>query len=317
MRPAVYRSQIEYNHLEAGFLFGSVMILLVGKRLWSSLRRYCGSRVPRHDLRARAFGIVWSKAAVADIPFARFAPFPGLVFTSHGFGTGSAGYSFLTAMTLVGVVVMTVTFVVLLLFEVYRSFKLAAIHDAARQADVDAVERMMMQKAVLEARQRRAAAARGSKRRGEVPSDAVDDAADDVVHGNPLYARNVDDSERVRTGPRTGVATVPSRLLQSTARSSKAARGGQPVSFSKSPLSSSGGVASGVPPPPPPPPPSRGDSRRSVVVAAMRAARPAKGAGNGALRAGAGADMKVAPDRVHNGDGTQKPRDGDGSSSSE
>ena len=59
----------------------------------------------------------------------------GMIFTSKGFGPGSTGYNLSVAVTATGsaIIVSTSVFLALLVFEVYRSVKYAAIHDVARQ----------------------------------------------------------------------------------------------------------------------------------------------------------------------------------------
>jgi hypothetical protein len=57
----------------------------------------------------------------------------GMVFTSKGFGPGSTGYNLSVAVTASAIIVSTFVFLALLVFEVYRSVKYAAIHDVARQ----------------------------------------------------------------------------------------------------------------------------------------------------------------------------------------
>ena len=57
----------------------------------------------------------------------------GMIFTSKGFGPGSTGYNLSVAVTASAIIVSTSVFLALLVFEVYRSVKYAAIHDVARQ----------------------------------------------------------------------------------------------------------------------------------------------------------------------------------------
>ena len=71
----------------------------------------------------------------------------GLVFTSNGFQPGSIGYTALTAVTVAIITSTTAAFATLLAFEVYRSLKFAALHEAARQVEVENAEQALLNRA--------------------------------------------------------------------------------------------------------------------------------------------------------------------------
>ena len=59
-----------------------------------------------------------------------------MVFVSNGFAVGSFGYDAMTLITGLTILACVASFVVLLVFEVYRAVKYAAVHDLAREAEV-------------------------------------------------------------------------------------------------------------------------------------------------------------------------------------
>ncbi len=58
---------------------------------------------------------------------------PSQVFASRGFGEDSIGYNLTQMITALLIILSSLTFLVLLSFEVYRSVKFAAINEVARQ----------------------------------------------------------------------------------------------------------------------------------------------------------------------------------------
>jgi hypothetical protein len=70
----------------------------------------------------------------------------GIVFTSKGFAPRSVGYHSFTSLTILPVIILSsaVAFVVLLVIEVYRSFKLSHLTELARKQELETVERAMM-----------------------------------------------------------------------------------------------------------------------------------------------------------------------------
>ena len=55
-----------------------------------------------------------------------------MVFTSRGFGPGSAGFLLMNAITVTVILLSVLAFIVLLVFEVYRSVKVRVVHAAWR-----------------------------------------------------------------------------------------------------------------------------------------------------------------------------------------
>ena len=70
----------------------------------------------------------------------------GMVFTSNGFDVGSVGYGVMTAVTATVILVCVAAFAGLLSFEIYRAVVLAVVHDMARVAEVEAIERSLRQR---------------------------------------------------------------------------------------------------------------------------------------------------------------------------
>lgn len=70
----------------------------------------------------------------------------GMVFASQGFPQGSMSYNALVVLTAALVVGSAGAFIVLLVFEVFRSVKFAAIHNLARLAEEDAVEAALLER---------------------------------------------------------------------------------------------------------------------------------------------------------------------------
>ncbi len=64
----------------------------------------------------------------------------GMVFSSGGFTRGSTGYTLMTIAVAATILGSTGVFLVLLIFEIYRSVKFAHAHVLARQAEEEAVE---------------------------------------------------------------------------------------------------------------------------------------------------------------------------------
>ena len=68
----------------------------------------------------------------------------GMVFSSNGIVAGSALYALLAGATASIIVVSISSFAVLMVFEVYRSLKFAALNDVARTVEVEEAERAAM-----------------------------------------------------------------------------------------------------------------------------------------------------------------------------
>ena len=67
----------------------------------------------------------------------------GLVFSSESFPPGSALDAIFTAGATIVIVLSTTSFAALLIFEVYRSVKLAKLYDLARRVELEAVEKSL------------------------------------------------------------------------------------------------------------------------------------------------------------------------------
>jgi hypothetical protein len=122
----------------------------------------------------------------------------GMVFSAEGFVRGSVGYNLITFLVSGTIIVATLTFVVLLAFEVYRSVKFAEAHALARQVEEEAVEEALL------GRQRRrtaAASANGGTRRqslgrrlsvalgrSSMAPSPVDDGAVDTSEGTAGFS---------------------------------------------------------------------------------------------------------------------------------
>ena len=69
----------------------------------------------------------------------------GMVFLSKGFGENTVGYNALTAIVSAIVIVSMIVFMSFVVFEVYRSIKYAKLHERARAAEAERVERGLLQ----------------------------------------------------------------------------------------------------------------------------------------------------------------------------
>ena len=68
----------------------------------------------------------------------------GMVFLSKGFAVGSGQYNALTSLVSILVIVSTLSFIALVVVEVYRSIRDTKKHDAARRAEAERLERQVM-----------------------------------------------------------------------------------------------------------------------------------------------------------------------------
>jgi hypothetical protein len=68
----------------------------------------------------------------------------GMVFSSRGFADGSAALRILTTVTIVLIVTAVVSFLTLLAFELYRSFRLSTLHALARQLEAAKIEQTLV-----------------------------------------------------------------------------------------------------------------------------------------------------------------------------
>lgn len=68
----------------------------------------------------------------------------GMVFESRGFAPGTPGYVILTALTATLIIASSATFVVLLVFEGYRSVRFSFLRKDARRAEVESIEAAML-----------------------------------------------------------------------------------------------------------------------------------------------------------------------------
>ncbi len=68
----------------------------------------------------------------------------GMVFSADGFTRGSSAYTLLTVFVVIVLVGATASFSVLLLFEIYRSVKFAAVYTLAWQVEEEAVEEAVL-----------------------------------------------------------------------------------------------------------------------------------------------------------------------------
>ena len=66
-----------------------------------------------------------------------------MVFTSRGFGPGSAGFLLMNAITVTVILLSVLAFIVLLVFEVYRSVKVRVVHAAWEDCPVTQIVRHM------------------------------------------------------------------------------------------------------------------------------------------------------------------------------
>ncbi len=71
----------------------------------------------------------------------------GMVFLSKGFGSGSPAYNLLTGLVSTIVIVSMCLFIGFVIFEISRSIKYAKMHERARVAEADRIEREIMQQA--------------------------------------------------------------------------------------------------------------------------------------------------------------------------
>ena len=67
----------------------------------------------------------------------------GLVFSSGTFVRGSTPFTLFTVITSAIILVATMTFLALLVFEVYRSVKFAVMHEMARQLEIERLEKSL------------------------------------------------------------------------------------------------------------------------------------------------------------------------------
>ena len=68
----------------------------------------------------------------------------GMVFLSKGFATGSSSYNALTGLVSIIVIVSMAMFISFVVFEVYRSIKYAKVHEKARAAEADRIEKELL-----------------------------------------------------------------------------------------------------------------------------------------------------------------------------
>jgi hypothetical protein len=68
----------------------------------------------------------------------------GMVFTSGGFPPGSTGYNLLSFVVALTILTATLAFLLLLMFEIYRSLKLSEAHGFARRVEEEAVEQALL-----------------------------------------------------------------------------------------------------------------------------------------------------------------------------
>jgi hypothetical protein len=68
----------------------------------------------------------------------------GMVFSADGFTRGSTGYTLLTVLVMVVLIGTTASFSALLLFEIYRSVKLAGVFALARRVEEEAMEEAVL-----------------------------------------------------------------------------------------------------------------------------------------------------------------------------
>ena len=69
----------------------------------------------------------------------------GMVFLSKGFADGSSGYNALTVIVSGVVIVSMIIFIAFVIFEIGRSIQYSKLHEKARAAEADRVEKEMLQ----------------------------------------------------------------------------------------------------------------------------------------------------------------------------
>ena len=103
----------------------------------------------------------------------------GMVFASDGMSPSLLAYVLLAASTIIIIVTSTTAFVGLLVFEVYRSFKFAALNDAVRAVEADRVVTSLTKSHKRRSGSGSASGVRGGKRLSTASSSAAT-----LMHGD-------------------------------------------------------------------------------------------------------------------------------------